>query len=120
MHIGCSSAAGHRIGLSIEEEACTLSLSVVFARFVVIVAARPRCFRYCDNVSNDTRRVVTVRTSNDAGKMWTQGWGCADAKQDGEHCQTFNTRNLVSACDCPEDPPDLEFHRCWAFTLGAA
>jgi hypothetical protein len=30
--------------------------------------------KYCDNVGNDTRRVVTVRTSID-GKNWTQDWG---------------------------------------------
>lgn len=31
--------------------------------------------KYCDNVSNDTRRVVSVRTSSD-GRNWTQDWGC--------------------------------------------
>ena len=36
--------------------------------------------KYCDNVSNDTRRVVIVRTSTD-GTKWSQDWGCADHTQ---------------------------------------
>ena len=62
-------------------------------------------------------QVVTIRTSKD-GANWTQDWGCADAKQDGEHCKTFNTTAVVAPCDCPDDPPDLEFYRIRAFVLG--
>eukprot|EP00038_Savillea_parva_P029787 m.73470 g.73470 ORF g.73470 m.73470 type:complete len:615 (-) comp8840_c0_seq1:262-2106(-) len=75
--------------------------------------------KYCDNVSNDTRRVVSVRTSTD-GTNWTKDWGCADAIQKDEHCSTFNVTALVGPCDCADDPPDLEFYRIRAFTLGAS
>lgn len=75
--------------------------------------------KYCDNVSNDTRRVITVRTSKD-GANWTQDAGCADKNQESEHCSTFNTKQLMGPCDCPDDPPDLEFYRFRAFQLGAS
>ena len=50
--------------------------------------------KYCDNVSNNTRRVITVRTSKD-GANWTQDAGCADEHQKDEHCSTFNTKQLM-------------------------
>jgi hypothetical protein len=49
--------------------------------------------KYCDNVSNDTRRVVTVRNSTD-GKSWSNDWGCADAVQKDEHCKAFHVNQL--------------------------
>lgn len=90
----------------------------MYEDFVIAKGLDPAIVKpYCDNIGNTTRRTVSVRTSKD-GVNWSQDWGCADAKQKDEHCKSFNVSQLVSACDCPDDPPDLEFYRIRAFTLG--
>ena len=96
-----------------------VDLQIMYELYSAIGLDATKIKKYCDNVSNDTRRVVTVRTSTD-GTKWSQDWGCADPTQKDEHCKTFNTSALISACDCALDPPDLEFYRIRAFHLGAS
>eukprot|EP00041_Stephanoeca_diplocostata_P038948 m.1570885 g.1570885 ORF g.1570885 m.1570885 type:complete len:568 (-) comp25301_c0_seq53:1950-3653(-) len=96
-----------------------VDMQIMFELYSAVGLNASKVKKYCDNVSNDTRRVVSVRTSSD-GTNWTQDWGCADAHQKDEHCSTFNTAAMVTPCDCPDDPPDLEFYRIRAFTLGAS
>ena len=72
--------------------------------------------KYCDNISNTTRRVVSYRTSAD-GVTWTQDAGCADKPQKDEHCHSFNIDGMIRP-DPKNDPPELEFYRIRPFYFG--
>jgi hypothetical protein len=93
-----------------------VDMQIMYENITTIGLDRTVYKRYCDNIPIDTRRVVTVRTSSN-GKDWTDDWGCADAKQKSEHCQTFNKSAIVAgdADQGGDDPPDLEF--CKPHTL---
>ena len=67
-----------------------VDLQIMYELYSAVGLDATKIKKYCDNVSNDTRRVVSVRTSAD-GTTWSQDWGCADADQKDEHCNSFNT-----------------------------
>ena len=72
--------------------------------------------KYCDNIGDEYRRVVSVRTSRD-GKTWTQDAGCLDKPQTSEHCQTFDVNGMIRPV-LGVDAPELEFYRIRPFYLG--
>ena len=96
-----------------------VDLQIMYELYDAVGLDPKRIKKYCDNVSNDTRRVVSWRSSKD-GATWSQDAGCTDRPQKSEHCHSFNTTAMVTPCDCEDDPPDLEFYRIRAFVLGAS
>jgi len=81
-----------------------VDMQIMYELYSAVGLDAKKVKKYCDNVSNDTRRVVSFRTSKD-GNEWTQDAGCLDTPQKGEHCKKFNTSALVAPCDCADDPP---------------
>eukprot|EP00117_Sycon_ciliatum_P018397 scpid74529/ scgid17025/ len=93
-----------------------VDMQIMYENITVTMASTYPRKKYCDNISNSTRRVVTYRTSKD-GITWSQDAGCADKPQKDEHCKTFDTENMIRP-DTKTDPPELEFYRIRPFYLG--
>ncbi|XP_065175323.1 uncharacterized protein LOC135805240 [Sycon ciliatum] len=71
--------------------------------------------KYCDNLGDTYRRVVSVRTSK-TGEKWTQDAGCKDQPQVDEHCKHFDLSKMIRPV-VDSDPPELEFYRVRPFYL---
>ena len=76
-------------------------------------ASCTQTLKYCDNAGCESRRVVTMRTSND-GYSWSADAGCPGRREtkpgDVNACPTgYNTSGMI--VPSPEqDPPELEYY----------